>query len=64
MATSFPGAIDSYTTKTDGVTDVLAADTNNLQDAMVAVQNRIGATATPTFLARAGGTMTGVLTVN
>jgi len=64
MPTSFPGAIDSYTTKTDGVTDVLAADTNNLQDAMVAVQNRIGTTAAPTFLPRAGGTMTGVLTTS
>jgi hypothetical protein len=45
MPTSFPGAVDSYTTKLDGVSDVLAADTNNLQDAVVAIQNRVGTSA-------------------
>jgi len=63
MPTNYPGALDSYTNKVDGVTDVLAADTNNLQDAMVAVQTRIGVTSNPTFLPRAGGTMTGGLTM-
>lgn len=62
MPTSYPGGFDSYTNKVDGVTDVLAADTNNLQDAMVAVQTRVGTTANPTFVPRAGGTMTGALT--
>lgn len=62
MPTSYPGGLDSYTNKVDGVTDVLAADTNNLQDAMVAVQTRVGTTANPTFVPRAGGTMTGPLT--
>jgi len=38
MTTTFPGATDSYTTKTDGVDDVLAAHVNNLQDAIVAMQ--------------------------
>lgn len=50
MPTAFPNALDSYTTKLDGVSDVLAADTNNLQDAMVAVQTRIGTTAAPNFV--------------
>jgi hypothetical protein len=45
MPTSFPGAVDSYTTKVDNVSDVLAADINNVQDAIVAIQNRIGANA-------------------
>lgn len=43
MSTSYPGAIDSYTTKTDGVDSVMAADVNNLQDAVVAVQTQLGA---------------------
>jgi hypothetical protein len=45
MPTSFPGTADTFTTKLDGVSDVLAADINNLQDAVVAIQNRIGANA-------------------
>jgi hypothetical protein len=45
MPTLFPGAVDTYTTKIDSVTDVMAADINNLQDAVVAIQNRIGANA-------------------
>ena len=61
MPTAYPASIDSYSTKLDGVSDVLAADINNLQDAVVALQNRVGTTAGPTFLPRAGGTMTGTL---
>lgn len=45
MATNFPGAVDTYTVKVDNVSDVLAADINNVQDAIVAIQNRIGANA-------------------
>jgi hypothetical protein len=45
MPTSFPGTVDTYTVKVDNVSDVLAADINNLQDAVVAIQNRIGANA-------------------
>jgi hypothetical protein len=41
MTTTFPGATDSYTTKVDGVDDVLAADVNNPQDAIVAIQTSI-----------------------
>ncbi len=38
MSTLYPGGIDSFDTRVDGVTDVMAADVNDLQDAMVAVQ--------------------------
>lgn len=38
MTTLYPGGIDSYDTRVDGVTDVMASDVNDLQDAMVAVQ--------------------------
>lgn len=50
MPTNYPSSIDSYTLKVDGVSDVLAADTNNLQDAVVALQTRVGTTASPTFV--------------
>lgn len=50
MATAYPAALDTYSTKVDGVSDVLAADINNLQDAMVAVQTRLGTLAGPTFV--------------
>lgn len=42
MPTNFPSSIDTYTTKVDGVSDVLAADTNNLQDAVRAIQIKVG----------------------
>lgn len=38
MASSFPGAIDSFTTKVDGVDDVMAAHVNDLQDSVVSVE--------------------------
>lgn len=43
MATNFPGALDSYTTKVDNVDDVLAAHINNVQDAIVALEVKMGA---------------------
>lgn len=46
MSTNFPGALDSYTNKVDGVDTVQAAHVNNLQDAVVAVETLIGATPT------------------
>ena len=58
MPTNFPGSVDTFSVKVDNVTDVMAADVNNLQDAMVAVQNRIGTTAAPNFV-----TMTGNQTI-
>lgn len=42
MPTSYPGGFDSYTNKVDGTSDVLAADINNLQDAVAAIQARLG----------------------
>lgn len=43
MSTSYPAALDSYTVKVDGVTDVVASHVNNLQDAVVAIQTFLGA---------------------
>jgi hypothetical protein len=42
MSTNYPTSLDSYTAKTDGVDDVLAAHVNNLQDAIVAIETKIG----------------------
>ena len=39
MPTNFPTNPDSYTTKVDGVDNVMAAHVNDLQDAMMAVQD-------------------------
>jgi hypothetical protein len=54
MPTSFPGTVDAYTTKIDGVSDVLAADINNLQDAVIAIQTRVGTTASGAIVTAAG----------
>lgn len=61
MPTSYPTALDTFTNKVDGVSDVLAADINNLQDAMVAVQTRLGNAASGANITAGGGTMTGAL---
>ncbi len=47
MSTSYPEAIDQFTTKTDGVSVVAAADINNLQDAVVAIQTALGPNPAP-----------------
>lgn len=39
---TYPGAIDSFTTKVDDVDDVLAAHINDLQDALVNTQTELG----------------------
>lgn len=41
MASSYPGAIDSFTTKSAGQT-ITAAHVNDMQDAVVAVQTELG----------------------
>jgi hypothetical protein len=41
MTTTFPVTVDSYSLKVDTVTDVLAADINNPQDAIVAIENAL-----------------------
>jgi hypothetical protein len=51
MTTNFPTSIDSYSTKVDGVTNVMASHVNDLQDAMVAVQNHIQETFKRNLLA-------------
>jgi hypothetical protein len=40
MATTYPLSIDSFDTHTDSVDDVMAADVNNLNDAVVALQTQ------------------------
>jgi hypothetical protein len=40
--TVFPTSIDSYTLNADGVDDVLAADVNELQSAIVAIETKLG----------------------
>lgn len=42
MASSFPSSLDSYTANTDGVDDVIAADVNELQEAIVAIETELG----------------------
>lgn len=42
MSTNFPGSLDSYTDKTDNVDDVLAVHVNNLQDAVAAIEAKLG----------------------
>lgn len=41
MTTSFPGALDSFSTKVDSVDYVLASHVNNIQDSIVAIQTEI-----------------------
>lgn len=42
MPTNFPTSLDSYTNKVDGVDTVQAAHVNNLQDAVVAIETKLG----------------------
>lgn len=42
MSTSYPGALDSYTPKVDGVDTVSAAHVNDLQDAVEALEAALG----------------------
>lgn len=67
----YPGALDSFSTKVDGVDPILANDVNSLQAAVVAVETTLGttpagsytsvATALAARLETAGGTMAGSL---
>lgn len=49
MSTNYPGALDSYSTKVDGVDDVLAAHINNPQDAIEAIEAELGTDPAGTF---------------
>lgn len=42
MSTNFPTSLDSYTTKVDNTDDVLATHVNNLQDAVSAIEAKVG----------------------
>jgi hypothetical protein len=42
MAANWPTSFDTYSTKTDGVDDVLAAHINAVQDAVVALETELG----------------------
>ena len=64
MSTDYPGAIDSFDTHVDNVDDVMAADVNDLNDAVVAIQTELGAqpqvvgTWTPTVTQSGGVALT------
>ncbi|KKN57463.1 hypothetical protein LCGC14_0561750 [marine sediment metagenome] len=49
MSTDYPGALDSYADKVDGVDDVLAAHINNPQDAIEAIEAELGTDPAGTF---------------
>lgn len=49
MSSSYPGAVDSFTTKVDDVDDVMAADVNELQDGLEAVQAELGTDPAGTY---------------
>ncbi|HWR66063.1 MAG TPA: hypothetical protein VN364_08085, partial [Bellilinea sp.] len=42
MTTNYPNSLDAFTLKTDGIDDVMAADINNVQDAIAAIQVLLG----------------------
>ena len=42
MGTNYPGAIDTFTAQTDDVDDVLAADMNDVQDPVNAIETELG----------------------
>lgn len=42
MSTNFPTSLDSFTAKIDNFDEVMAADVNNLQDAVAAVETELG----------------------
>jgi len=42
MTTAYPNSLDTFSPKTDNFDDVMAADINNLQDAIAAVQALLG----------------------
>lgn len=42
MASTYPGAVDTFTTKTDNVDAILASHVNELQNSIVAVETELG----------------------
>ena len=49
MSTDYPGAIDSFDTLVDNVDDVMAADVNDLNDAVVATQTALAVSGWSTW---------------
>jgi len=45
MTTNYPASLDSYSTKTDNVDDVMAAHINDPQDAIEAIEAKVGVDA-------------------
>lgn len=43
MAVNYPNSLDTFAAKTDGIDDVLAADFNKHQDAILAIETALGA---------------------
>ena len=74
MSTNYPGGLDSYTTKQDGVDTVAAAHINDLQDAVSAIETELGTdpkggysnvgAAIADKISASGGTLTGNLACN
>lgn len=63
MSTNYPNSVDSYTVHQDGaVEDITAADVNNLQDAVVAIENQIGTSSSPKLASTGANTFTGIQT--
>lgn len=58
MSTFYPTGIDTFTTKTDGITDVLASHVNNLQDSVVAIENVVGRSGNYNFASSGNYTYT------
>jgi len=65
MTTTWPGAIDSFDTHVDSVDDVMAADVNDLGDAIIEIEKALGtegqqglcgAIASASMMALPGGT--------
>lgn len=59
---AYPSSIDSFTPKNVDDT-VLPPDVNDLQTAIVNIQNAVGTSAVYTFLEKTGGTLTGDLNI-
>jgi hypothetical protein len=77
MASQYPGGIDSFTTKQDGVHVVYAADMNDVTSAICAIENELSTdprgsfasvaaaiAAIPGKLSTSGGNLTGDVTCN
>jgi len=58
MAATYPTGVKTYTNKTDGVSVVLAADINSVQEEVTAIETAVGANPGTTTLGATVGTFT------